>query len=158
MPCFYAAEDCDTAAEEVKASDSRCVSVGSWTTTTLLRYADFAGQPAMPSPVRLPGLAGSSPSSASCGSSSSGSGVQHAKNSADANSYLVTQVLAEYLRYSLPAGDRVGIDAIRYPSSVQDAGVNWVIFGQPDREPTPRLQLAGSSSYEVSHPEHTSAA
>ena len=62
-----------------------------------------------------------------------------------ANSYLATQVLAEYLRYSLPAGEGAGIDAVRYPSSVREGGVNWVIFGQPDRERTPRIQLMDSA-------------
>ena len=64
----------------------------------------------------------------------------------DANSYLATQVLVEYLRYSLPVDDRVGIDAVRFRSSRRKGGVNWVIFGQPDREPTPRIQLTGTSS------------
>lgn len=157
VPCFYAAEDCDTAAEEVKASDSQCVSVGSWTTTTPLRYADFAGQPAMPSLFDYP-ASRDRPFISFLRDFVKRIGRPARQELGDANSYLATQVLAEYLRYSLPAGDRVGIDAIRYPSSVQDAGVNWVIFGQPDREPTPRLQLAGSSLYEVTHPEHTSAA
>ena len=156
VPCFYAAEDCDTAAEEVKASHGRRVSVGSWITTTPLQYADFAGQPAMPSLFDYP-ASQDRPFISFLWEFVKRIGRPARRDLGDANSYLATQVLAEYLRYSLPAGDRVGIDAIRYPSSVRNAGVNWVIFGQPDREPTPRIQLAGTSSYEVSHPGHTSA-
>ena len=157
VPCFYAAEDCDTAVEEVKASHSQCVSVGSWTTTTPLQYADFAGQPAMPSLFDYP-ASRDRPFISFLREFVKRIGRPARRDLGDANSYLATQVLAEYLRYSLPAGDRVCIDAIRYPSSVRDAGVNWVIFGRPDCGPTPRIQLAASSLYGVSHPGHTSAA
>ena len=46
-------------------------------------------------------------------------------------------------RYSLPTSHRRGVGAVRYPSSVRPGGVNWVIFGQPDRELTPRVNLVG---------------
>ena len=157
VPCFYAAEDCDTAAEEVKAPHSQRVSVGSWTTTTPLQYADFAGQPAMPSLFDYP-ASRDRPFISFLREFVKRIGRPARRDLGYANSYLATQVLAEYLRYGLPAGDRVGIDAIRFPSSIRDAGVNWGIFGQPDRGPTPRIQLAGSSFSDVSRPRHTSAA
>ena len=34
----------------------------------------------------------------------------------------------------MPAADGRGLDAVRYPSATADDGVNWVIFGRPDRK------------------------
>ena len=144
VPCFYAAEDRQTAVKEVKAR-GQCVSVGWWATTAPILYADFATRSKMPSLFDYPA------SKDRPFISFLREFVQRIERPArrdlgDANSYLATQVLAEYLRYSLPSGDRVGIDAVRYPSSVREGGVNWVIFGQPDREPTQRIQLTGTCS------------
>ena len=144
VSCFYAAEDRQTAIREVKTSCIQRVSVGKWITTAPLVYVDFAAQPSLPSLFDYPASRDrlfvsflrefvkriERPASQDLG---------------DANSYLGTQVLAEYLRYSLPAGESVGIDAVRYPSSVRKDGVNWVIFGQPDRGPTPRIELVDSA-------------
>lgn len=144
VPCFYAAEDSDTAVSEVKAPGSQRISVGTWVTTAPLWYADFAARPAMPS------LFDYRASRDRPFLSFLREFVKRIKRPAsrdlgDANSYLATQVLAEYLRYSLPAGDSAGIDAVRYPSSVREGGVNWVIFGQPDRGSTPRIELVDSA-------------
>ena len=144
VSCFYAAEDRHTAIKEVKTSCIQRMSVGEWITTAPLSYVDFAAAPSMPSLFDYP---------ASCDRpfvSFLREFVKRIERSAsrdlgDANSYLATQVLAEYLRYSLPVGESVGIDAVRYPSSVRKGGVNWVIFGQPDREPTPRIQLMANA-------------
>ena len=144
VSCFYAAEDRDTAVSEVTTSRSQRISIGTWVTTAPLLYADFADRPAMPNMFDY--LASSDRPFLSF--------LQEfvkrierpaSRDLGDANSYLATQVLAEYLRYSLPAGEGAGIDAVRYPSSVRKGGVNWVIFGQPDRERTPRIQLVDSA-------------
>lgn len=142
VSCFYASEDADTAAAEIQPLDDDRVSIGCWATTARLVYVDFVTRPAMPSLFDYPASLQRTyisflhtfveriqrPTSEDLG---------------DANSYLATQVLAEYLRYSLPTSQGNGVEAVRYPSSIRPGGVNWVIFGQPDREPTPRVNLMG---------------
>lgn len=139
VPCFYAAEDRATAEAEI--SNHGFVSVGQWVTTTELTYADFAGE------FRPPSLYDYPESQKRPYIIFLREFVKRIMRSTsdelgDANSYLATQVLTEYLRYSLPLTNRRGVDAIRYPSSAHDGGTNWVIFGQPDRgeEPTIRLE------------------
>ena len=145
VSCFYAAEDGDTAVDEIEARNGRRVSVGRWSTTVPILYADFAAPLDMPSLFNYP----TSTDRPFIGFLREF--VQRIKRPArpavgDANSYLATQVLAEYLRYSLPSGDRIGLDAIRYPSSLPEGGVNWVIFGQPDRGQEPRIRFTGTIS------------
>ena len=144
VPCFYAAEDRQTAVKEVKVR-GQCVSVGRWATTAPILYADFATRPAMPSLFDYP-ASKDRPFISFLREFVKRIERPARQDLGDANSYLATQVLAEYLRYSLPVDDRVGIDAVRFRSSRRKGGVNWVIFGQPDREPTPRIQLTGTSS------------
>ena len=140
VSCFYASEDAETARAEIRRRDDDRVSIGCWATTAPLVYVNFVSRPAMPSLFDYPGSQQRTyirflhdfveriqrPASEDLG---------------DANSYLATQVLAEYLRYSLPTSHRRGVDAVRYPSSIHPGGANWVIFGQPDRESTPRVNL-----------------
>ena len=140
VSCFYASEDAETAAAEIRRRDDDRASIGWWATSAPLVYVDFVTRPTLPSLFDYPVSIQRTyikflhkfveriqrPASEDIG---------------DANSYLATQVLAEYLRYSLPSSHRHGVDAVRYPSSIHPAGVNWVIFGQPDREPTPRVIL-----------------
>lgn len=142
VSCFYASEDSDTAAAEIQPLDDDCVSIGCWATTASLVYVDFVTRPAMPSLFDCPASRRRTyisflhtfveliqrPASEDLG---------------DANSYLASQVLAEYLRYSLPTSHGRGVDAVRYPSSAHPVGVNWVILGQPAREPTPHVDLIG---------------
>ena len=142
VSCFYASEDADTATAEIRSRDDDCVSIGCWATAAPLVYVDFVTRPAMPSLFDYP-----------ASQQRTYIGFLHAfveriqrpasEDLGDANSYLATQVLAEYLRYSLPTSHRRGVEAVRYPSSIQPGGVNWVIFGQPDREPRPRVNLVG---------------
>ncbi len=61
----------------------------------------------------------------------------------EANSYLPTQIFAEYLRYSLPTQLGRGVEAIRYRSDARIGGVNWCLFGQPDRQPIPLIEFLG---------------
>lgn len=145
VSCFYAAEDRDTAVDEIKAPHGQCVSVGRWSTTVPLLYADFAIRLDMPSLFNYP-ASKDRPFIRFLREF-----VQRIERPAlpdlgDANSYLATQVLAEHLRYALPSGDRVGLDAVRYRSSLREGGVNWVIFGRPDRGREPRVRLTGSIS------------
>ena len=140
VSCFYASEDAETATAEIRRRDDDRVSIGCWATTAPLVYVDFVTRPAMPSLLDYPA------SKQRTYISFLHDFVERIQRSAseelgDANSYLATQVLAEYLRYSLPTSHRRGVDAVRYPSSIHPDGVNWVIFGRPDCEPTPRVNL-----------------
>ena len=140
VSCFYASEAAEIASAEIRRRDDDRVSIGCWTTTAPLVYVDFVTRPAMPSLFDYP-------------ASQQRTYISFLRNFVEriqrpaseelgaANSYLATQVLADYLRYSLPTSDRHGVDAVRYPSSIHPGGVNWVIFGQPDRESTPRVNL-----------------
>lgn len=140
VSCFYAAEDQLTAVAEVSASESEQVSIGRWVTTKSLTYADFAAEPALPSLF-------------DCRSAQHRpfvlflrEFVKRISQSAnpkigDANSYIATQVLAEYLRFGMPVADGHGIDAVRYPSTAHEGGVNWVIFGRPDRKKSRSVKL-----------------
>lgn len=140
VSCFYAAEDLPTAVAEVSAGGSEQVSVGRWVTARSLAYADFAAEPALPSlfdcrvAKRRPFVLFLRDF------------VKRISQSADpkigdANSYIATQVLAEYLRFGMPFGGRHGIDAVRYPSTAHEGGVNWVFFGRPDRSDPPAVEL-----------------
>ena len=144
VSCFYASEDADTAAAEIQPLDDDRVSMGCWATTAPLLYIDFVTRPVMPSLFDYPA------SRQRTYSSFLHDFVERIKRPAnkdlgDANSYLATQVLAEYLRYSLPTSHGRGVEAVRYPSSIRPGGVNWVIFGQLDWEPTRRISLVEAS-------------
>ena len=145
VSCFYAAEDRSTAEAEVSASASEQVSVGRWVTTRQLTYADFATEPDLPSLFN-------------CSVSKNRPYVLFLREFVerisrpadpkigDANSYLGTQVLAEYLRFGMPTESGHGLDAVRYPSTARDGGVNWVIFGQRDQEDPPLIELVQADS------------
>ena len=140
VPCFYAAEDPTTAKKETSKATNQLLSVGRWVTTTELTYADFASELEFPSLYDYPA------SRARPYISFLRNFVQRimrptSDELGDANSYLATQVLTEYLRYSIPLTDRRGVDAIRYPSIADEGGTNWVIFGQPDRAEVPTVKL-----------------
>ena len=140
VSCFYAAEDQATAEAEVSAGDSQQVSVGRWVTTKSLTYADFAAELVLPSLFDCC-LAQRRPFVLFLREF-----VKRISQSADpkigdANSYIATQVLAEYLRFGMPVADTHGIDAVRYPSTVWPGGVNWVIFGRPDRKKSRSVKL-----------------
>ena len=140
VACFYAAEDPTTAKNETSKATNQLLSVGQWTTTTELTYADFASELEFPSLYDYP------TSRARPYISFLRNFVQRimrptSDELGDANSYLATQVLTEYLRYSIPLPDREGVDAIRYPSLASEGGTNWVIFGQPDRGEAPTVRL-----------------
>ena len=140
VSCFYAAEDRTTAAAEVLASESDQVFVGDWVTTRPLTYADFATEPELPSLFDCC-LAKRRPYILFLREF-----VKRISQSADpklgdANAYLATQVLAEYLRFGMPVADKHGIDAVRYPSTKHKGGVNWVIFGRPDRKKPQLVKL-----------------
>ena len=143
--CFYAAEDLATAVREVPARKTERISVGRWVTTRPLTYADFADELELPSLFDYPRSRQriytfflrefvkriSRPADPKIG---------------DANAYLGTQVLAEYLRFGMPVADGYGIDAVRYPSTAREEGVNWVIFGRPDREKPRTVKLVQTES------------
>lgn len=143
VSCFYAAEDPDTAVKEVPATETQQVTVGQWVTTRPLVYADFVDEPELPSLFDYPRSKQrpytffvrefvkriSRPADPRIG---------------DANAYLGTQVLAEYLRFGMPVADGHGIDAVRYPSAAPGGGVNWVIFGRPDRRKPRSVKLVSS--------------
>ena len=133
VSCFYAAEDSDTAVKEVPAKKTLQVSVGRWVTNRPLTYVDSADEAELPSLFDYP-RSKHRPFVFFLREF-----VRRISQSADpkignANAYLATQVLAEYLRFGMPVADRHGIDAVRYPSTAHEGGVNWVIFGRPDRE------------------------
>ena len=116
------------------------ISVGQWTTTAESTYVDFASELDFPSLYDYP-------------ASRARPYISFLRNFVErimrppsnelgvANSYLATQILTEYLRYSIPLPDREGVDAIRYPSLANEGGTNWVIFGQPDRGKAPTVTL-----------------
>ena len=152
VPCFYAAEDPATAEKETLKAVDELLSVGQWVTTTELIYADFASELEFPSLYDYP-------------ASRARPYIRFLRNFVqrimrptsdelgDANSYLATQVLTEYLRYSIPLTDRRGVDAIRYPSTANEGGTNWVIFGQPDRGKLPMVRLDAVLSATIREPE-----
>ena len=133
VSCFYAAEDRATAEKEITAKKNEQVSLGKWVSKRPLTYVDFVDEPELPSLFDYPRSQQrpyvlflrefvkeiSQPADPKIG---------------DANAYLATQVLAEYLRFGMPVGDGHGVDAVRYPSTAHQGGVNWVIFGRPDRK------------------------
>ena len=140
VSCFYASEDEETAVEETKSGDIERISVGHWNTTEPLVYADFA------SPFELPSLFDPASSPKRPDLRFLKEFVERVRRPTeqvrgDANSYLATQVLGEFLRYYLPTKWKPGVDAVRFPSSVRPGGTNWVLFGQPDREGEPRIKL-----------------
>ncbi|MDE0133119.1 MAG: HEPN-associated N-terminal domain-containing protein [bacterium] len=145
VSCFYAAEDIYTAVEEIKVPPDQFLSVGRWSTTAPLLYADFATRLDLPCLFDFP-ASEDRPFIGFLREFVQRLGRPARPDLGEANSYLATQVLAEYLRYSLPAGDRVGIDAVRYPSSIRENGVNWVIFGRPDRGQNPLIRLANNAN------------
>jgi hypothetical protein len=140
VACFYAAEDATTALLEVRAESDETVALGEWAVRKPLVYADFMHDLALPSLFDPVGAKNrrheqflrdfvtriSRPKDLVIG---------------DANSYLATQVLSEFLRYELPTPWKTGVDAVRFPSSIHPGGVNWVIFGRPDRGPAPVVTL-----------------
>ncbi len=145
VACFYAAEDLATALKEVPAKKTEQVSVGQWVTTRPLAYADFAAEPELPSLFDFP-RSKHRPFVFFLREF-----VTRISQSADpkignANAYLATQVLAEYLRFGMPVAGGHGIDAVRYPSAAPAGGVNWVIFGRPDRKKPRFVKLISSQS------------
>ena len=125
------------------AGESEQVSVGRWVTTRSLTYADFAAEP------RLPSLFDCCAAEHRPFVLFLREFVERISRRADpkvggANAYLGTQVLAEYLRYGMPVADGHGIDAVRYPSTAREGGVNWVIFGRPDRKKPRSVKLISS--------------
>ena len=140
VSCFYAAEDLATAAKEISAKETERISVGQWVTTRPLTYADFASE------LELPSLFDYPRSRRRIYTFFLREFVERISRPADpkvgdANAYLGTQVLAEYLRYGMPVADGHGIDAVRYPSTAREGGVNWVIFGRPDRKKPRSVKL-----------------
>ena len=121
------------------------MSVGQWVTTRPLAYADFADEPELPSLFDYP-RSKHRPFVFFLRKF-----VTRISQSADpkignANAYLATQVLAEYLRFGMPVAGGHGIDAVRYPSAAPGGGVNWVIFGRPDRKKPRFVKLISSQS------------
>ncbi len=140
VSCFYASEDSETAITETKSNDAEHISVGHWRTTETLVYADFAR------PFDLPSLFHPTDSSKRAYILFLGGFSKRVTRPADedrsvANSYLATQVLGEFLRYYLPSRGKQGVNAVRFPSSIHSDGINWILFGQPDREPHPLIEL-----------------
>ncbi len=136
VSCFYAAREPTTAIKEVAQETLSRTSVGTWRTTQPPTFADFAPAPEKPSLQDHPASnrradivflrefikrISQSPDEAR----------------GDANAYLGTQVLAEYLRCFMPVDGKHGIDAIRYPSTRCPGGVNLVLFGRPDHDDPP---------------------
>ena len=115
VPCFYASEDCETAIAETKSEKTEYVTVGHWKTTHAIVYADFA------SPLELPNLFDYTVSQKRHYILFLREFADRITRPADetlgnANSYLATQVLGEFLRYYLPTKWKQGIDAVRFPS------------------------------------------
>ncbi len=140
VPCFYAAEDAVTAKAEIPKTPGQCVSIGEWTTTAELVYADFASELEFPSLFDYP-ESQKRPYVGFLREFVKRITRPPKDDLGQANSYLATQVLTEYLRYALPLPNRNGVDAIRYPSSIHESGINWVIFGQPDKADPPTVTL-----------------
>ena len=145
VSCYYAAEDRSTAEAEVSASTPEQVSVGRWITTWPLRFADFATGPELPS---LFDYLASKNRPYVLFLREFVERIRQVANprKGDANSYLATQVLAEYLRFGIPVAGGRGLDAIRYPSTAPGGGVNWLIFGRPGREDPPAIKLVSPAS------------
>ena len=140
VSCFYAAEDRSTAEAEVSASAPEQVSVGRWVTIRPLRYADFATEPELPSLFDYP-VSKNRPYVLFLREFVERISQIADPKIGDANSYLATQVLAEYLRFGMPVAGGHGLDAVRYRSTAPGGGVNWVIFGRPDRTDPPAVEL-----------------
>lgn len=145
VSCFYAAEYKATAVKEVPAKRTEQVSVGEWVTTRPLMYADFADEPTLPSLFDFPR---SEQRPYVFFLREFVERIRRSPDSkiGDANSYLATQVLAEYLRFGMPVAGGHGLDAVRYPSAKGDGGINWVIFGRPDRHDPPSVKLVAAES------------
>jgi len=137
---FYAAEDRATAVEEVLANRTKQVSVGKWVTTRPLIYADFAEKPTLPNLFDYP-LSKKRPFVLFLREFVKRIDRPPDPKIGDANSYLATQVLAEYLRFGMPVAGGHGLDAVRYPSAKPGGGINWVLFGRPDRQDPPSVKL-----------------
>lgn len=133
VSCFYAAEDPATAMKEVPVEKTECVSLGQWVTKRPLTYVDFADEPELPSLFDYP-RSQNRPYIFFLREFVRRISRSPDPKIGDANAYLATQVLAEHLRFGMPVADGHGIDAVRYPSTAHEGGVNWVIFGRPDRE------------------------
>ncbi|WP_423915660.1 RES domain-containing protein [Candidatus Poriferisodalis sp.] len=143
VSCFYAAEDPATAKKEVPVKKKEQLSLGEWVTKRPLTYVDFVDEPELPSLFDYPRSQQrpyifflrefvrriSQPADPKIG---------------DANAYLATQVLAEHLRFGMTVADRHGIEAVRYPSTARRGGVNWMIFGRPDRTKPRSVKLVSS--------------
>ena len=140
VPCFYAAEHQATAEAEISKATHEFVSVGQWVTTTELTYADFASEFEFPSLFDYP-ASRTRPYISFLRDFVERIMRPTSDELGEANSYLATQVLTEYLRYSIPLADRRGVDAVRYPSRTHTGGTNWVIFGEPDRAEVPILKF-----------------
>ncbi|MCA1675139.1 MAG: RES family NAD+ phosphorylase [Actinobacteria bacterium] len=123
-----------TALMEIRAESDEMVAIGEWVVRQPLVYADFVHDLARPSLFDPVGA-------------KNRRHVQFLRDfvtrirqpkdldTGDANSYLATQVLSEFLRYELPTPWKTGVDAVRCPSSIHPGGVNWVIFGRPTEAP-----------------------
>lgn len=140
VSCFYASEDSETAIAETKPNAAEGISVGHWRTTETLVYADFARPVDFPS-LFDPTASGKRPYILFLREFSERVTRPAEEDRGVANSYLATQVLGEFLRYYLPSQGKRGVDAVRFPSSIHSGGGNWVLFGQPDREPEPLIEL-----------------
>lgn len=140
VPCFYAAEDQATAEAEITRATDKLASVGKWVTTTELTYVDLASEFELPSLFDYPESI-KRPHIIFLREFITRIMRPPSNDLGDANSYLATQVLTEYLRYRIPLTDRERVDAIRYPSRANEGGTNWVIFGQPDRGKAPTVRL-----------------
>ena len=140
VTCFYASEDMETAIAEIKAEDTKHISIGHWENTEPLIYADFASHFELPS---LFDHAVSGKRRYILFVREFVDRITRPVNEilGEANSYLATQLLGEFLRYYLPTEWKQGVDAVRFPSNIRPGGVNWVLFGQPDRENEQRIKL-----------------
>ena len=153
VSCFYAAEDEKTAVAEVQPSPDAIVSAGKWLTTSPLAFVDLAGDFKLPSLFDY-GHATKRPyylflkaflKHITRPHEEEIDGEMQNLALGDANFYLGTQVLSEFFRYSLGHPyDSQGVDAVRYPSSQRQGGVNWVLFGRPEHGEDSTIECAES--------------
>ena len=141
MSCFYAGEDSNTAEIETGWTGKELLSLGRWRTTADLCYVDFAQD------IQIPDLFDYPRSGDRAFLEFLHEFIQQISYPAYPEmpdvqeSYSATQAFAQFLRNSVEDDAGRLVQAIRYPSSISEKGVNWMIYGRPDHQSPPLVTL-----------------